>query len=67
MTIKEMPFDDFENLLETIKMLIEVCHHGDFRNGVTDPTGSIDEGEVRTGELIDDARRVLRKHGVYVL
>ncbi len=33
--------------------------HGDFRNGVTDSTGSVDEGEVRAGEIIHAARTAL--------
>jgi hypothetical protein len=34
--------------------------HGDFSNGVTDATGSIDEGNVRAGEIIDAADKMLR-------
>ena len=37
----------------------ELLLHGDFRNGVTDSTGSIDEGDVRSGEIIDRLRGAL--------
>lgn len=43
------------------RALVEMCQvHGDFSNGVTDPTGTIDEGEVRAGEIIDEAAQALR-------
>lgn len=35
--------------------------HGDFRNGVTDPTGTIDEGDVVAGRVIGSARAALAK------
>jgi hypothetical protein len=44
-----------------LRALVEMCKvHGDFSNGVTDPTGSIDEGDVRAGEIIDAADKTLR-------
>lgn len=39
---------------------------GSFKNGVTDSTGTIDEGEVRAGEAIDKACKVLRELGVEI-
>lgn len=35
----------------------------DFRNGVTDATGTIDEGDVRAGEAIERLRAALRAVG----
>lgn len=32
---------------------------GDFRNGVTDSTGTIDEGNVKAGQILLEARRSL--------
>jgi hypothetical protein len=44
-----------------LRALVEMCKvHGDFSNGVTDATGSIDEGNVRAGEIIDAADKMLR-------
>lgn len=51
---------------ETARKLLEVCEtaillieNGDFRNGVTDPLGTIDEGAFRAGELITECREAL--------
>lgn len=49
-------------LLEAIELLTSMCEvHGDFSNGVTDPTGSIDEGDVIAGEIIKKARAAIAK------
>lgn len=50
-------------LLELTSIAISI---GSFKNGVTDATGAIDEGEVRAGEAIDAARKVLRELGVEI-
>lgn len=52
---------------EAIDRLISMCLvHGDFSNGVTDPTGTIDEGDVKAWEIISDAKvafeKVAQKH-----
>jgi hypothetical protein len=40
--------------------LVDMCLvHGDFRNGVTDSSGTMDEGEVKAGEIIRRAARIL--------
>ena len=42
--------------------ITEMCEmHGDFRNGVTDPTGTIDEGNVVAGRVIQSCRAALAK------
>ncbi len=47
-------------LAEALKSVIENCEqHGDFRNGVTDPTGTIDEGMVAAAEFFGKARAAL--------
>lgn len=47
-------------LAEALMSVIENCEqHGDFRNGVTDPTGTIDEGMVAADEFFGKARAAL--------
>lgn len=47
-------------LREAASAVLAMCDSiGDFRNGVTDPTGTIDEGAIRAGELLEDLRRAL--------
>lgn len=54
-------FLPLDNAIHDITNLIEMCLlHGDFSNGVTDPTGSIDEGEVKASEVIDAAHRAIK-------
>jgi hypothetical protein len=50
-------------LLDTLIGLVEMCvMHGDFSNGVTDPTGgTIDEGVIRAGEVIRAASAAIAK------
>lgn len=41
-----------------VSRLVDVCRHagpGAFRDGVTDPTGTIDQGEVLCGQAIAEA------------
>ena len=50
------------DLMEKASAVLAMCEAiGDFRNGVTDPTGSIDEGEVRAGELLSELRAAISK------
>lgn len=50
-------------LVDALRGITEMCEfHGDFSNGVTDPTGTIDEGNVRACEFIHAARATLAKH-----
>ncbi len=52
--------DQNQLLREAMERLVCMCeHYGDFRNGVTDPTGSIDEGVIRATEVIRAARAAL--------
>jgi hypothetical protein len=44
--------------LETSLLLLE---HGDFTNGVTDGTATIDEGATKAGWMIDEIRQVLKQ------
>jgi len=56
------PSGDVRKVLDVdaLAQLVEMCEvHGDFSNGVTDPTGSIDEGNVRASEIIRAARAAL--------
>ena len=61
--------DAYDQLVERVKELegalggiTAMCEqHGDFRNGVTDPTGTIDEGNVVAGRVIKSARAALAK------
>lgn len=46
----------YRNALETALLLLE---HGDFTNGVTDGTGTIDEGRKRAEEMIVEIRAIL--------
>jgi hypothetical protein len=52
-----------EELIEVLESLYELCLNGDFRNGVTDSSGTMDEGDVKAGERIDRARELLIKVG----
>lgn len=46
--------------IDALQALVSMCEvHGDFSNGVTDPTGTVDEGVVRAGEIIRAARAAL--------
>lgn len=50
------------DLLEALKTITCMCESaGDFSNGVTDPTGTIDEGNVRASEVIQQARAAITK------
>jgi hypothetical protein len=53
-----------ERLRDGLGLLLGLCDHGDFSNGVTDPTGSIDEGCVRAGEVFDEVRKLLSPKGL---
>ena len=47
-------------LVHALEAMTGFCdEHADFRNGVTDPTGSIDEGNVRASEYFSIARAAL--------
>lgn len=46
-------------LVAALESLLELCYHGDFKNGVTDTTNMIDEGDVIASERIDHARTLL--------
>ena len=47
---------------EALGWMVELCHHANptaFSNGVTDSTGSIDEGDVIASRIMGDARAAL--------
>lgn len=51
-----------DDLVAALKDLLDMCmSNGDFRNGVTDHSGSSDEGEYFSGLCFDRARRALTK------
>ena len=52
---------ELETLLKQITDLALVAMPGAFNNGVTDSTGTIDEGDVRAGQIIDDALSAVRR------
>ncbi|MCR4339169.1 MAG: hypothetical protein NUW01_04685 [Gemmatimonadaceae bacterium] len=52
-------FKQQREALEDAKALIGNAVPGAFRNGVTDPTGSIDEGEVHASNMYHRIRRAL--------
>jgi len=49
-------------LLEALKTITSMCESvGDFSNGVTDSTGTIDEGAILAIRFIQDARAAIAK------
>lgn len=51
-----------KELEEALAGMLGFCdEHGDFRNGVTDPTGAIDEGNVTASRYFAAARAALSK------
>jgi len=50
---------------ESLKLALEALkgalNHGDFSNGVTDPTGTVDEGVVRAIDVIQPAIKALEE------
>lgn len=55
--------DENKALREGLDRLLELitnANEGAFKNGVTDSTGAIDEGEVRASEYIDSAYALLQ-------
>lgn len=54
--------DQRDELISRLNLIFHMCSmHGDFRNGVTDPTGAIDEGDVVAGEVFDETFRYLNQ------
>lgn len=52
---------EIERLREALETITSMCEmHGEFSNGVKDSTGTIDEGNVRAGEIIGAARAALK-------
>lgn len=49
-----------QQLKSMTKDLIEISNRGDFSNGVTGPNGE-DEGDYKTGQIIDEIIEKLRK------
>lgn len=49
-------------LVRAASAVFDMCmFHGDFRNGVTDPTGSIDEGNAIASQYLDALRAAIAK------
>ncbi|WP_127677238.1 hypothetical protein [Sinorhizobium meliloti] len=52
------------DLLAALKMMVELYNYANvnaFSNGVTDPTGSIDEGDVIASQIASYARAAIEK------
>lgn len=59
-SIEAMPPTSAADLLIASKNVLNMClFHGDFRNGVTDPTGSIDEGDVNASRLLNELEKAI--------
>ena len=57
---------EIERLREALAGLFDLClnaNAGAWRNGVTDATGTIDEGEVHASDYLDRARAALAQGG----
>lgn len=54
----ETKLHQFKDALEKAALLLE---HSDFTNGVTDSTGTIDEGRTKAGWMLDEIRQVLKE------
>lgn len=53
---------DFKSICLVLENLIDLCNHqADFRNGVTDSTGTIDEGNVIAAQVMQQAGEALDK------
>jgi hypothetical protein len=53
-----------DDLVKALEAMIELCENASldaFKNGVTDPTGSVDQGDVYAGEFIQQSREALAK------
>lgn len=48
-----------EGMSEAFQNLIDMCENCDWSNGVTDPTGTIDEGRVMSWRHIDKQKEAL--------
>ena len=61
---REEKFGKVLDALEMVWMLVmNEVPPKTFENGVTDSTGTIDEGMVRADNILGDAERLLREHG----
>lgn len=45
-----------------LERLIRLCRQGNFRNGVKDQSGYMDEGETIAGWWMDDATKVMKEY-----
>ena len=50
----EARLNEYEPLKEAFTIAIHLLGHADFKNGNTDPGGTIDEGEVHACRLMDE-------------
>ena len=57
--LHEEAADEIERLREALRDLLDLCSHADFKNGVTDATGTMDEGEHWAAVSIDRVRAAL--------
>lgn len=49
------------DLLAACEFAMKVIEHGDFKNGVTDPSGLLDEGEVRVSQFYEELRTLVAR------
>jgi hypothetical protein len=55
---------EVERLRAALENMVDLCMHATpdaFCNGNTDSTGTIDEGDMRAGRIIDEARAALKE------
>jgi hypothetical protein len=61
----EAPAPDIvERLRAALEGMVDLCMNANrkaFHNGVTDSTGTMDEGDVMAGRIIDEARAALKE------
>lgn len=50
------------DLSEALRDMLVVIAQTDWKNGVTDNSGSMDEGEVLIGRVVDNAKTVLARY-----
>ena len=60
----KMSTEKYTELLAALKWMVQLydehANRGAFSNGVTDPSGSIDEGDVRASRIIEEAKAAIQ-------
>ena len=58
-TDAEELLNEYETLKAAFTIAIHLLNHADFKNGNTDPSGTIDEGEVHACRLMDKIKELV--------